>query len=279
MKSIITTIKALSRYTISFILVLIGHYSYFVILNRYSNNGYSILQLTIIAGFIFYECCVWLPSIIYEILDRLSSRKQYQFLLKYKLKTEGKEKKFFEMLPNVIQNEIALLLVTVPIFLYGGICHPVNPETFTLAETLKWVAIYGLGYEIVFYIGHRMLHHNRQIYKKIHQQHHSSYGTSGLSHHYMHLLDFTLEVIFPGVIPMIILGAHGPAFVAFLGMGSWNGVCVHSGWDIPLTPNPRHHFMHHYFHHCNFGLGPFDLAMSTFNSGVDVPIKYSSKKN
>ncbi len=120
----------------------------------------------------------------------------------------------------------------------------------------RWAVFYALGYDLVFYAGHRAMHYFPfKLYDSLHRLHHSSYATCGVSHHYMTPIDYLLEVILPAVIPLMVLGVYAPSFGMFLGIGGWNGVVVHSGWDLPLCPNPTDHFTHHVHYYYNYALG------------------------
>lgn len=50
-------------------------------------------------------------------------------------------------------------------------------------------------------------------------------------------------------------------------MGAWNGVVVHSGYDLPFCPNPLLHLAHHRKGNVNFSLGILDALCGTTCDG------------
>lgn len=50
-------------------------------------------------------------------------------------------------------------------------------------------------------------------------------------------------------------------------MGAFNGVCVHSGYDLPFLPDPLMHLAHHRKSRVNFSLGLLDTLCGTADEG------------
>ena len=38
---------------------------------------------------------------------------------------------------------------------------------------------------------------------------------------------------------------------------------VHSGYDLPLLPSPKRHYIHHTKFYWNYSIGPLDAVFST----------------
>ena len=58
-------------------------------------------------------------------------------------------------------------------------------------------------------------------------------------------------------------------------MGAWNGVVVHSGYDLPFCPSPLLHLAHHRKGNVNFSLGILDAMCGTTCEGK-LPLIASS---
>jgi sterol desaturase/sphingolipid hydroxylase (fatty acid hydroxylase superfamily) len=179
---------------------------------------------------------------------------------------------FVQMAKVSFRNECATILLFLPLFspctrdpLFS--VSSISP----LLDTFLFTACYIIGYDCVFFVGHRAMHIRTKyvgdFLLRIHDKHHASFADSGVSHHYMSFFDYLLETVFPVFVPILLLGYHESAFAALLIMGGYNGVVVHSGWDLPFLPDPNPHFAHHRKYCVNFGLGIFDVALGTYDVG------------
>jgi len=136
--------------------------------------------------------------------------------------------------------------------------------------TIVWVIIYTLSYDVIFYLGHRALHASRKLYEVAHKLHHTTFADRAITYHYMDFIDFMFEISLPNLIPQLIFGMNVPAWIAFLIMGTWNAIVVHSGWDLPFCPDPAEHVAHHTKYKVNYGVGVLDIACGTFDPGKQV---------
>lgn len=133
-------------------------------------------------------------------------------------------------------------------------------------------------YDIVFWVGHRIMH-TAPVYKNVHKLHHTSFATTAICCHYMTVTDFMLELELPGLVCFLavdLLKLAPGAMLAFMLMGSTNGASVHSGWKlgiycIPLLTSAESHYWHHNRLKCNYAIGLVDACAGTQQG---LPEKY-----
>lgn len=69
----------------------------------------------------------------------------------------------------------------------------------------------------------------------------------------MSIVDFFLEH-FPIFISMAIWREAGPAWACTIGVGAYNLLVTHSGYDLAWLPDPKTHWLHHSKQVVNFGV-------------------------
>jgi sterol desaturase/sphingolipid hydroxylase (fatty acid hydroxylase superfamily) len=142
------------------------------------------------------------------------------WLQKHKLASPT-ELPFAQMAPIALMNELCVFVLTLPLFaIYPCRLSLPSEQQYSFGVTLLWVVAYSLGYDVVFYIGHRLLHSGVGYLQRTHSLHHQSRATGAISHHYQHFIDFIIEVFFPGLLPVIVLGLNPAGFMAFMGVGN-----------------------------------------------------------
>ncbi len=118
-----------------------------------------------------------------------------------------------------------------------------------------------VGHDIIFYHGHRMLHH-RQLYKHIHKKHHEWQAPIAAAAIYAHPLEHSVtgnqlilnpDSFYRSVFTGIVWASAGllitkpPLAVMWLWY-MWLGFQVqndHSGYHFPLMFSPEFHDYHH----------------------------------
>ena len=86
-----------------------------------------------------------------------------------------------QMLPNCLRNQFLVFLPTMILGKYFNIFLRIDsPLPPSSSEILKDGLGIIIGYEIVFYFGHRLLH-TKPFYKKYHLLHHKTFGSVGIS--------------------------------------------------------------------------------------------------
>lgn len=250
------------RYSVSTLLVLLGHYFPLWLQQLGVVDIFTRCALIML----LWETTLWVCVFAFWTLDQ-------------KFPTHPSKRKPFSTSPPFLsmakvsfRNEVLTIIFTLLLF------PAVSPPVFSLSwlpfpflETFLFMTLYVIGYDLVFFFGHRAMHvRSSWLGERLlrwHDTHHSSFADSGVSHHFMGLGDYFLETVLPVFFPVLLLGYHESAFAAVLVMGGFNGVVVHSGWDLAFLPDPKPHSQHHRKHGVNFGLGIFDAAIGTYDSG------------
>jgi sterol desaturase/sphingolipid hydroxylase (fatty acid hydroxylase superfamily) len=204
-----------------------------------------------------YETIFWTFSIFFEFLDR--TWKDHPN--KIKSKTIMKHS-FVTMFPQVLLNHI----------LQGSIWFFCATQTemkedfrINLFETFFWFLMIYIVFDAIFYAGHYAMHHVKFM-KPFHMIHHETFSTSGISGHYMSVVNFFFDSIAPGIVIILLmfpLGCTPMGFISFAAYGIFNTVVVHSGWNFKYMPDPLPHFYHHTKYNVNYSAGIFDKIFKT----------------
>jgi sterol desaturase/sphingolipid hydroxylase (fatty acid hydroxylase superfamily) len=245
-----------SRHGSSFAVVLIGHYGYVGLCRALGVENLSV-SATLVLAYAYFLAVYWGMSLLFCGLDRHAAQRGS---VSRKIVSKKQDLSFWKLSPSVLVNHALLVVMAAPLLVLSG---AVTQEPPSLGRSLWGIVVIIIGYDAVLYAGHRLMHSGPRILKGFHHQHHRTHALRAVSAHYMHGFDFALEVVLPAALPMALLGVSGPALVAFVGLGAWNGVIVHSGWELPLCPSPRGHFDHHLKMKGHYGLGLFDWALKT----------------
>lgn len=121
------------------------------------------------------------------------------------------------------------------------------------------------GHDIVQYIIHRWILHNKHLYKVIgHNIHHTIIADISISSLYNSLGDFILLNGIPYILPLIMIGCNNSVIVncLILSLGMLGGLYEHSGYDLSrlniygcsILEN-RYHYKHHIYLKYNYSNG------------------------
>ncbi|KAI3639404.1 hypothetical protein MIR68_002934 [Amoeboaphelidium protococcarum] len=127
------------------------------------------------------------------------------------------------------------------------------------AQMIRDIAFYYLLEEIMFYYGHRLLHHPR-IYKYIHKVHHEYKQPIGAAAVYAHPLEHLTVSLTPVVLGPLLAhyyfagaGGHVASFWLWSIIVTFNIIHDHSGFKIPYMPDSLFHDYHHVAFTSNYG--------------------------
>ncbi len=141
---------------------------------------------------------------------------------------------YLKLMPRVLANQFFIMLPAMVLAQFAGLAFVGAPHMGAL-HFLIALGFMGIGHDIVQYVSHRFLLHRPGLIRKLgHSVHHSTSASRSISACYMSAADFSLEIVLPYLVPLIIVGAG--ADVAFhllvAGLGAYGGLYEHSGYDF-----------------------------------------------
>jgi sterol desaturase/sphingolipid hydroxylase (fatty acid hydroxylase superfamily) len=119
---------------------------------------------------------------------------------------------------------------------------------------LSWIQMFKIitSYifaDIIFYAGHRILHHGK-FYEVIHKQHHLWSVPSAISTTYAHPIEHIVCNIISVYIPIIVTGLHWKLSLLWIILAVISVTISHSGYDII---GAHKHDLHHSKLNVNYG--------------------------
>lgn len=179
---------------------------------------------------------------------------------------------YWDMLPIVLKNQLLMLTVMALVYYFRPLTTtPIIPS---LSMHLFGIISTYILLDICFYSTHRLLH-VRALYF-LHDRHHRSYATVGLSGMYQDSLDYFLTTALANCLSSIIFPQYvhvGSVWVLTF-IGSINSIHSHGCYDFPLMPKTDEHYLHHALHNVNYGAGLCDWLFGTMRlERGDVYIK------
>ena len=238
------------QYSLYISIITCNWYFYDTLVKYILNNKFRI--------FIIQDLVYWIIGLTYMYINK----KEPSIIKEYKIDNKRTNRlSEIELLPVVIKNHIisGLCLALYGSFTTRGLMTTNKPSLPQLY--LEILAIFA-GYDIIFYIGHRIIHHPL-LYSRIHKMHHTTYANSAISGHYMGSVDYILEFILPFFIPIYLLNEDVLLFYTFCIIAQINGLVSHSGYNLPFTPYDKTHLYHHLYFDCNYGVFFMDYLFST----------------
>lgn len=170
---------------------------------------------------------------------------------------------YAHILPQVLSTHLFVGVCSFAFLQYFADEDTWDANVYEASEWLARLVALFLIFDVIFYYGHRLIHH-RLLYKHIHKLHHTSLASMGISGYYMGHVDALFEFILPTYLPFIILARQKSLLLAFVVVGQLNGVLTHSGHRIPGFPYCKTHLYHHLFLNVNFGIGIIDGILGTY---------------
>jgi sterol desaturase/sphingolipid hydroxylase (fatty acid hydroxylase superfamily) len=152
----------------------------------------------------------------------------------------------------------------------------------TWAVFSAWMMV---AHEVLFYLAHRFILHNRWGYKALgHDLHHSADATCAITAMYMSPIDFVLEILIPYLLPLCCATPWVRGFdmnAAALALGSLGGLYEHSGYNLLPGVYMADTFYHISHHRTSFagngvsyadGVGSFGVLDTACGTQAVAPI-------
>ena len=141
---------------------------------------------------------------------------------------------YARFLPRVLYNQIFVLLPAMWLLQVLGLAFAGAPRIGLGFAVIVLVAM-TVGHDIVQYVTHRFIMHNRRLHWLRHNLHHSTGASKSISACYMSAPDFFLTIVCPYLVPLVLVGG-GTADLGFqlllVSLGAIGGLYEHSGYDF-----------------------------------------------
>lgn len=189
----------------------------------------------------------------------------------------GDQAHYLDLLPNVVFNQIFLLLPSMYLLErigwgFQGYDEAQGVFQQTLISYVFSAVFMTVGHDLLFYLGHRFLLHSPGGYRFFrHDLHHSTKASIALSSMYMVPSDYIIEICIPYLVPLCVLRTDAFFNVMAIALGSVGGMYEHSGYNFfPNLPglSTIAHGMHHARYNCSFsdGVGSSNLMDKAFRT-------------
>ncbi|KAJ6115965.1 sterol desaturase [Penicillium sp. IBT 18751x] len=205
----------------------------------------------------------WLPAGLFTICDLLA----WPSLQRYKIQPASKQPSRVSIirdafLGSLLNQLLSTTLQALQLLLVHGVLHRpdlgyrIEPTLPSLPEFITDFTLCVLAREIIYYYGHRLLHHPL-FFARFHRQHHRFRTPVALATLYAHPVEHILTNIVPIAWPARVLDVHVVTLWAFVGAIGLKAALAHSGyrlWETPDGWKPEVHDLHHELMTVNYGL-------------------------
>jgi len=200
---------------------------------------------------------------------------------KYKVQPEKRESnsKICWMIANVVFNQLtSVLLASTGYANMKALGRQAGMEGLpSVGRLTVEMIICAFLYDFFFYFIHRLMH-TKWLYKNVHYVHHSSRTSMTLTQSYFHPLDFFFSLLAAGLPPFLISN-HVVTTAAWLLVISFESLTAHSGYDLPIFPDPGPHDFHHSHPARPANFGSFFLVWDRLLGTFEPYQQYLHEKN
>ncbi|KAJ3010903.1 Chromosome 5 4 [Thoreauomyces humboldtii] len=248
--------------------------AFFTFLGRYGEKTWSYLlanysQQTLFFGgtFLITQLGYWFWASVLSVLDLYQFPKSFW---RYKIQpTKVPTWEWYTRAVSVVLQNQLLVGIPTGILMYNLMMWRGCSFGMDL-PTLGQVGKQSIGFlaveEILFYYGHRALHHP-SVYKYVHKKHHLYTAPIGIAAIYCHPLEHFMCNLAPLLLGPILMKSHLLTVWLWMTIGQTNAINSHSGFHLPFFPSPLPHDYHHEVFNVNFGpLGVLDWLHDTAGS-------------
>lgn len=209
-----------------------------------------------------------LVATIFHLVDSRRWCRQYKF-------AERDPLTYFQMLPIILRNQVFVFLPALCFLWYQDwVTLERAPTWKALALSVVYTSVgFSLVHDVVFYVGHRLMHTKWGFAWSGHALHHDTKGTVAASALYMGCLDFVVEILLPfSAWFLITRHAYLETLLFVVVVGAWGAMYEHSGFDFGLPGyDPRPHAYHHTHYKLGFseGIGSLGIMDWMFQTSVN----------
>ena len=212
----------------------------------------------------------WFVSLIFLSLDLLS----WPSLQRHKIQALSRQPDHAAIkrcLVSALYNELittSLHLLQLLLLHFLGrpqVTYRIPAELPRLSEFLTEIAFCTMGREILFYYGHRLLHHP-SIYSRFHKQHHKFRTPIALASQYAHPVEHVVSNIIPVAWPARAFNVHILTLWCFMAGVITQASLAHSGYHLlgVFGWRAKVHDLHHELLNVNYGvIGFLDYVHGT----------------
>src|SRR5579883_23111 len=180
-----------------------------------------------VAAWSFHMVVYHSVGLMFEWCDRRG------WLRSFKART-AERRSYADLLPRVLFNQCCIMLPAMLLCEKAGLAY-VGARHLGAARFVIDLMLMAVGHDVVQYVVHRGLLHQRRCRWLGHAIHHSTGASRAISACFMSGADFFLEIVCPYLVPLILIGGGGAdlAFHLFVpSAGAIGGLYEHSGYNF-----------------------------------------------
>lgn len=147
----------------------------------------------------------------------------------------------------------------------------------SVARLVVEILLCAFLYDTFFYWTHRLMH-TKWLYKNVHYVHHSSRISMGLTQSYFHPLDFWISLL-AAALPPFLVSKHVFTQTVWLLVLTFESLSAHSGYALPIFPDPAPHDFHHSHPARPSNFGSFFLVWDRLLGTIEPFHQYQHEKD
>eukprot|EP01084_Bolivina_argentea_P047049 86672_1 len=189
-------------------------------------------------SFPFFALSYFIPCIFYDIIHR------YNIFSSYRIKSPSNDYPNSSLIMDSILHDFILLFIAGPILWIFVSFNDVEkhwylpiPNLWTICYQFL-IAIY--LFDILLYVTHRFIMHNKYVYGRFHKKHHEFKTSVAYAGNYATIMELILSLGPSIAIPMVFInymfnGIHPIIFLLYSMYRMIESATTHSAYDLPFS--------------------------------------------